>query len=83
MKRNWKIVVVSLFVLLGAALLCYGAFLHDATIKVPDKEKTIELVKSEPALIKLASIGGLKRDESGNIQQTFGEQEKAPKACPT
>ena len=83
MKIQVKIIVVGLFVLLGTALLCYGAFFHTATISVPDKEETKELIKSEPALIKLASIGGLKRDESGNIKQTFGDQEKPPKACPT
>ncbi len=83
MKKPLKIVVVALFLLLGAALLCYGAFLHSAKISVPDKEKPIELTKAEPALIKLASIGGLKRDESGKLAQTFDAHEEAPKACPT
>ena len=83
MKKNVKIVVVGLFVLLGAALLCYGAFYHSADISIPGEKKSEESIKTEPALINLVSIGGLKRDTSGNISQTFGKDEKPPKACPT
>ena len=83
MKKRIKIIVVGLFVLFGTALLCYGAFYHSARISIPDKEKSEELIKDEPALIKLVTIDGLKRDKSGNISQTFGKNEEAPKACPT
>jgi hypothetical protein len=83
MGKRIKVIVVVFFVLFGAALLCYGAFYHAARISIPDNEKSEELIKAEPALIKLVTIDGLKRDKSGNISQTFGKNEKAPKACPT
>ena len=81
-NRN-KIIIVSFLVLLGVAFLCYGALYHTKGIEVPNEEESVILVKSEPALIKLVSIGGIKRDETDNFTQTFGENEEAPKACPT
>jgi hypothetical protein len=83
MNKQVKIIVVVIFLLLGAALLSYGAICHKEGITIPDKKDNAKVIKTEPAFIKLVSIGGLKRDESGNIKQTFGEQEEAPKACPT
>ncbi|MBN1973530.1 MAG: hypothetical protein JW787_07810 [Sedimentisphaerales bacterium] len=83
MKNQVKIIVVSLFILLGAALLSYGALFHSAGISAKQKDENIILQKSEPALIKLASIGGIKRDESGKINQTFAVGEKPPATCAT
>ena len=83
MTNRKKIIIVSLFILFGAAMLCYGAFYHTKGIEVPNEEDSAILVKSEPALIKLVSIGGIKRDETGKFTQTFGEGQEAPKACPT
>ena len=83
MTNRKKTIIVSLFLLIGAAMLCYGALYHTKGIEVPNEEDSIILVKTEPALIKLVSIGGIKRDETGKFAQTFGENEEAPKACPT
>jgi hypothetical protein len=41
------------------------------------------LAKSEPTLMKDASVSGVKRDESGKIKQTYGIGEKAPEECAT
>jgi hypothetical protein len=83
MRTQVKIIVVSLFILLGVSMFFYGAFFHSRVISIPDKQKSIEKVKSEPALIQLASIGGIKLDEMGNINQLFAEGEKPPKKCAT
>ncbi|MEJ2648311.1 MAG: hypothetical protein P8016_07890 [Sedimentisphaerales bacterium] len=83
MKKYLKIIIVFLFVVLGAALLGYGNFFHSTGISVPGKKDAAKSIKTERAIIKLVTIGGLKRDEAGNIIQTFGANEEAPKACPT
>ena len=38
---------------------------------------------SEPAVIKETTVGGLVRAPSGDLQRTYGKDEKAPVACPT
>lgn len=84
MKQQVKIFVVSLFILIGASLFCYGTIFHSRVISIPDNDKKItESIKSEPALINLASIGGIQRDASGKINQLFAEGEKPPKGCAT
>ena len=83
MRTQVKTIVVSFFILLGVSMFCYGAFFNSRVISIPDKQKSIEKVKSEPALIQLASIGGIKLDEMGNINQLFAEGEKPPKKCAT
>ncbi len=84
MKIRIKIIVASLFILLGFSLFCYGALFHSRVISIPDKEKkSIESAKSEPSLIKLASIGGIIRDASGKINQSFAEGQTPPKKCAT
>ncbi|OHB59149.1 MAG: hypothetical protein A2173_10850 [Planctomycetes bacterium RBG_13_44_8b] len=91
-SQKGKIVVFIILLLLGIALLTYGAFFHSAKISPqpfggelrmvePQADDSTMLVKSEPALIKEVSIGGIKRDESGKIIQTYTGQ--APQACPT
>jgi hypothetical protein len=84
MNKKVQILITGIVILLGASLLCYGAFFHSRVIFIPDKEnKSIESMEREPALIKLASISGIKRDESGKIKQLFGEGEAPPKKCAT
>ena len=83
MNKHIKIIVISLFILLGISLLCYGAFFHHVNISAMQDDKETELYKSEPELINLASIGGMKRDESGKINQTFAVGAKPPSTCPT
>ena len=83
MKKHIIFIVVSLFILLGIALLCYGSFYHSTEILAQDDGIEIVLTKNEYEMIKLASIGGIMRDESGWINQTFAVGEKPPETCAT
>ena len=79
--KNTTILIFGLLVLLGAALLAYGALFHPTNVSPQQGDDTTAIAKSEPALIKEASIGGVTRDESGKIKQTYTG--KAPEACAT
>ena len=79
--NNSKILIFSLLVLLGTALLAYGAFFHSTNVSAQQQDDPTIVAKSEPALIKEASVDGITRDESGKIKQTYTG--KAPKACAT
>jgi hypothetical protein len=81
MKARTKIIVFGVFLLLGAALMAYGAFFHSTSVLPQQGDESAAIAKSEPALIKEASVGGVTRDESGKIKQTYTGQ--APEACPT
>ncbi|MHC4207033.1 MAG: hypothetical protein ACYSTT_20440 [Planctomycetota bacterium] len=83
MNSNTKILIFALLILLGAALLAYGALFHSTTVSAEQEGKPVLLAKSEPALMKDASVSGVKRDESGKIKQTYAIGEKAPEACST
>ena len=82
-NKTVKIIVVSLFILLGVALLSYGAFVHSADISVQSQNDTLTVTKSEPALVKDASVGGVTRDKSGKVRQTYDKGEKPPETCST
>lgn len=82
-SKTIKIVVVSLFILLGVTLFFYGAFLHSAEITAQAQGSSVTIKKSEPALVKDASVGGIARDESGKIKQTYEQGEKPPETCST
>jgi len=79
--KNTKIIIFCLLILLGTALLGYGAFVHSADVLPQHQDGSAVLAKSEPALIKEASIGGVTRDESGKIKQTYTG--KPPEECAT
>ncbi len=81
MNAKTKMIVFGVLVLLGAALLAYGAFLHSTNVLPQQGGVSAAVAKSEPALMKEASVGGVTRDESGKIKQTYTGQ--APKVCPT
>jgi len=81
LTKNKKIIVFFLFILLGAVLITYGAVFHSTNVLPQKDDGSPAVAKSEPALIKDASVGGLARDESGKIKQTYTG--KPPKACPT
>ena len=81
MTKNTKIIVFFLFILLGAVLIAYGAVFHSKNVLPQKDDGSSAVAKSEPALIKDASVGGLKRDESGKIKQTYTGQ--SPQACAT
>ena len=82
-NNNTKILIFGLLVLLGAALLAYGAFFHSTTVSAQQDGEPVMIAKSEPVLMKDASVSGVKRDESGKIKQTYEVGEKAPEACST
>ena len=79
--KNTKILVFSLLVMLGAALLTYGAFFHSTNVSAQQQDDPTIVAKSEPALIKEASVGGVTLDESGKIKQTYTG--KPPEECST
>ena len=83
MNGKAKVVVFCVLILLGAGLLIYGAFFHSATVSAQQQGDAKVFAKSEPALMKEVSVGGVERDESGEIKQTYEVGEEAPKACPT
>jgi hypothetical protein len=79
--ENTKIIIFCLLIVLGIVLLGYGAFVHSADVLPQHEDGSPVVAKSEPALIKEASIGGVALDESGNIRQTYTG--KPPKECAT
>ena len=81
--KNSKILIFGLLVLLGAAFLTYGILFHSTTVSAQQGGEPVMLAKSESALIKDASVSGVKRDESGKIKQTYEIGEKAPEECAT
>jgi len=81
LTKKTKIIIFSLLILLGVVLLTYGAFFHSTDVLPQQEDGYPPIATSEPALIKEVSVGGVKRDESGKIKQTYTG--KAPEACPT
>ncbi len=81
MTKKTKIIIFCLLILVGTVLLGYGAFVHSADVLPQHEDGSAVLAKSEPALIKEASVGGVTRDESGKIKQTYTGA--APTACAT
>jgi len=79
--KNTKIFIFGLLVILGAALLTYGVFFHSTNVSAQQQDDPTIVAKSEPALIKEASVGGVTLDESGNIKQTYTG--KPPEECST
>jgi hypothetical protein len=82
-NKNTKILIFGLLVVLGAALLAYGAIFHATAVSAQQNGQPVLIAKSEPALIKDASVSGVKRDESGKIKQTYEIGKKAPATCST
>ena len=81
LTKNKKIIFFILLILFGAVLITYGAVFHSTSVLPQKDDGSPAVVKSEPALIKEASVGGITRDESGKIKQTYTGQ--SPKACAT
>ena len=81
MEKNTKIIIFGLLIVLGAVLLGYGAFVHSTNVAAQQQDQAVTVAKSEPALIKEVTVGGVTREESGRIKQTYTGE--APKACPT
>ncbi len=81
LTKKIKVIIFSLLILLGVALLTYGAFFHSTNVLPEQEDGSAMLAMSEPALIKEVSVSGVKRDESGKIKQTYTGE--SPKACST
>jgi len=81
MNRTIRILLFCMLILLGIVMLGYGAFVHSADVLPQKEDGSPALARSEPALIKEASVGGVRLDESGNIKQTYTGA--APKECAT
>lgn len=81
LNNKRKIIVFCVLVAVGAAALTYGIFFHSTTISPAQATDLPAISKSEPALIKEVSVGGLERDASGQVKKTYTG--KAPQACPT
>jgi hypothetical protein len=80
--RSLRIVITFLLILMGVALLTYGVSFHAAAVEPQASAEGSAVARSEPALIKEVTVGGLERDASGEIKKTYtGNQ--APAACPT
>jgi hypothetical protein len=80
MKRTRRIILSVTLLFAGLTLLAYGAAFHPSTV-LPEKQDTPPITKSEPQLVKEASIGGLKLDAFGNIRLTYTGT--PPKDCAT
>ena len=81
MTNQVKIIILGVLLIFAAALIAYGAVLHSTKVLPQQDGDPTVIVKSEPALIKEASVGGVTRDASGKIKQTYtGEP---PEECPT
>ena len=70
-----------LLVSLAVALLVYGLVFHSIDILPEKKGDSKTFAKSELALIKDTTVGGVMREKSGSIRQTYTGN--APSACPT
>lgn len=76
-----KILILCLLTLLIAVLLAYDVLFCSAGVWFRQKDDSVKLAELETALIKAASAGGIKREKSGKIKQTYTG--KAPKSRPT
>ncbi|MHC4622646.1 MAG: hypothetical protein ACYS4W_01965 [Planctomycetota bacterium] len=81
MRTKGKQVTMLALLLAGAVLFVYGVFFHSTAISSGEDEDSAVYVQSEPALIREVSVGGLIRDESGQVKKTYSGE--APSACPT
>ncbi len=86
MAKINKIIFFSLLVILGAALFAYGMLFHTKDVlplQDPNSTDSPTMAKAEYQLIEDVTIGGIKKDESGNFRQTYSGSAKAAAACPT
>ena len=81
MSRKSKIIVFGVLIVLGIVMLGYGVFVHSADVWPQKEDGSPAVSKSEAALVKEASVGGITLDESGKIKQTYTGA--APKECAT
>ncbi|HEX42457.1 MAG TPA: hypothetical protein ENN81_10430 [Phycisphaerales bacterium] len=80
-NRHAKIAVFALLALIGAALVVYGLAAHSTSVAPKDPNDPNVVAKSELELTREATVGGVQRDEAGQIRKTYDKD--PPKACPT
>ena len=78
-KLSRNIVVPCALVAAGFILVFYGADFH--RVNVYSEDGTSVTGRAEFGLIREVTVGGIRRDELGNIRLTYTG--KAPEACPT
>jgi hypothetical protein len=78
---NRQTVISCSLILIGLLLSIYGAFFHTTGVLPQNDAGSAASLQSEFAIIKDATVGGLKLDETGRIKQTYTG--KPPQACPT
>ena len=78
-KINKQVMIPIILLLLGIVLFVYGADFHSKAVYSEDGEAIVATGESE--LIREVTVGGIRRDELGNIRMTYTG--KAPSACPT
>jgi hypothetical protein len=78
-KPNKRAIIPIILLLLGVALFVFGADFHRKEVYSENGEAIV--ATGEFGLIREVTVGGIRRDELGNIRQTYTG--KAPSACPT
>jgi hypothetical protein len=79
--KKTKIIIFYLLTLLGAVLFAYGIFFHFTNILPQQPDDPAVRAASESVLIREVSVGGVARDTSGKLRQTYTG--RPPQACPT
>lgn len=79
--RKPKVTIFTLLTLLGVVLFVYGICFHFTNILPQQPDNPAVRTASESALIREVSIGGVARDTSGKLRQTYTG--RPPQACPT
>ncbi len=83
MARKHRKILFAGLVVLAAALLAYGWFIHSYIVLLPEGADYPIMSKSESMLILDVSIAGVIRDDFGSLRQTYTDLSKAAASCPT
>ena len=78
-KPSKQTIIPVILLLLGVVLFAYGADFHRKEVYSEDGASVS--AKGEFSLVREVTIGGIRRDELGNIRQTYTG--KPPSTCPT
>ena len=83
MPTKTRIIIVSIFILLGAALFCYCAVFYPTMNTVQAKSGSTAFAGSETSNANATSIGDAKQDKSGQINPTRSERRSRPQSGAT